>query len=231
MHSANSSKSDPSPIYDITPFSLLDYPDHISAIVWFSGCNMRCEYCYNPEIVLSRGSISCETLLEFLRTRQGRLEAVVLSGGEPTLYKGLFDLAQEIKQLGYKIKLDTNGSSTHTLDRLIQHNLLEYVALDFKATRDKYESITHQPLYDNFITSLELLLQSDIPFEVRTTLHSDLLNEEDINAMIHQLAQRGYNAPFYIQNFQASNNLGNLEAPKKEFNRDAIKSPFKIVYR
>ncbi|MDR0762368.1 MAG: radical SAM protein, partial [Campylobacteraceae bacterium] len=97
------------PIFDITPFTMLDYPEHLSCIVWFAGCNMRCSYCYNPHIVLGEGNIGIDELLNFLRTRAGRLEGVVLSGGECTLYPELPKLCREIKELGFKIKLDTNG--------------------------------------------------------------------------------------------------------------------------
>ena len=146
------------PIYDITPFSLLDYPEHLSCIVWFSGCNMRCSYCYNPDIVFSQGSICIDSLLNFLQQRKGKLEAVVLSGGEATQYTGLIELCCSIKALGFKIKLDTNGTNTNMLTKLIELKLIDYVALDYKAPKEKFYQITKNKNFDTFLKSLTFLL-------------------------------------------------------------------------
>ena len=111
---------------DITPFSLLDYEGHSSCMLWFSGCNLRCVYCYNPSIVLEKAQFSFEYALKFLNKRKGLLDAVVLSGGECTSHKYLVEYAKQIKDLGFKIKLDTNGTNPDRVVNLINNNLVDY---------------------------------------------------------------------------------------------------------
>ena len=98
------------PIENITPFSLLDFQDLCACIIWFTGCNMRCSYCYNPEIVFGKGKYNFEEAIQFLQKRINLLDGVVLSGGECTLHKELIPFVKEIKNLGFKIKIDTNGT-------------------------------------------------------------------------------------------------------------------------
>lgn len=130
-------------IYDLTSFTHLDYPNHLSCIVWFSGCNMRCDYCYNKDIVFAKeGKYSCNDILEFLKTRVNLLEAVVLSGGEATSHD-LIPFCKEIKKLGFKIKLDTNGTNYELVKELLDLELLDFIALDYKAPKSKYKAITH----------------------------------------------------------------------------------------
>ena len=179
-------------IYDITKFTHLDYPDHLAAIIWFSGCNMRCDYCYNKEIVFAKnGAITMQETLDFLSSRVSLLDGVVLSGGEATAYD-LIEFCQAIKEMGFAIKLDTNGTYHNTVKTLLDLHLLDYVALDYKAPQEKFTQITHSRRYDKFSKTLDLLIASDIKFEVRTTVHSDLLSVRDINTIITDLIQRGY---------------------------------------
>jgi pyruvate formate lyase activating enzyme len=220
------------PIYDITPFSLLDYPEHLSCIVWFGGCNMRCSYCYNSEVVFSQGNISVDSLLGFLQRRKGKLEAVVLSGGEATQYLELVGLCASIKALGFKIKLDTNGTNPDMLAKLIELKLIDYVALDYKAPREKFYMITKNKNFDTFLKSLIYLLTCKIDYEVRTTLHNDLLDEEDINAIIRDLGAKGYNKNYYIQEVQLhTKTLGSLQPPIKSFDKNSLCDKLNIVYR
>jgi pyruvate formate lyase activating enzyme len=189
------------PIYSITPFTLLDYPDQIACILWFAGCNMRCPYCYNPEIVTGKGQLLISDVIDFLNKRIKLLDAVVLSGGECTLHPEVFMLADFIKQKGMSVKVDTNGSKPSVLHQLIENGLLDYVALDFKASRAKFQKVTGTNLYDTFIQSLDLLKKSNIKFEVRTTVHSDLLSTEDILNMSTVLDDAGYTDKYYIQHY------------------------------
>ena len=189
------------PIYSITPFTLLDYPHKSACILWFAGCNMRCLYCYNPEIVLGKGTLSFEKTLSFLHTRKNLLDAVVFSGGECLLHKKIIPLITEVKKMGFLVKVDTNGSHPEVLNELIQKELIDYIALDFKAMPGNFEKITQSKLFIPFEKSLLLLLQSGIPFEVRTTVHSDLLNKKDIQEMIFYLENTGYTGNYYIQHF------------------------------
>ena len=223
---------DTTPIYDITPFTALDYPEHLAAIFWFAGCNMRCSYCYNPDIVLGEGSISHGQALDFLKKRRGMLEGVVLSGGEATLYAGLLELCQEIKTLGYKIKLDTNGANPTMLLELLKKSVLDYVALDYKAPKQKFQAITKNKHFDHFSLSLSELLKRDVAFEVRTTVCSELLSAEDINHIMHDLSKRGYKGKYYLQRYiEDTPHLGRMKKQKQQFETEKLSAQLDIVWR
>lgn len=200
------------PIYQITPFSLLDYPGEVACIVWFAGCNMRCGYCYNIDIVQGKGKLSYDEVLEFLDSRKNLLDAVVLSGGECTMHTRLEEFIRNIKQRQFLVKVDTNGSNPGMLARLVQHKLLDYVALDFKGLSDRFYKITGSDHFRKFERSLDILLQHDIPFELRTTVHSKLLDDMYIKKMTDYLKHKGYNGRYYLQSFfNDVPTLGDLE--------------------
>ncbi len=193
------------PICDITPFTLQDFPDHTACILWFGGCNMRCAYCHNPELVEGKKTrIPERKVLEFLYKRQTLLDGVVLSGGECTMSPALPDFIEKLKIYGYLVKLDTNGSNPNMLEYLLRDGLLDYVALDYKAPPDKLESLTDWAQIDLFQQSLTLLCNSNVPFEVRTTVHTSLLDEDDIQTIMMDLQQHGFKGNYFIQNFQPS---------------------------
>lgn len=219
-------------IYDVTKFTHLDYHNHLACIVWFSGCNMRCDFCYNKDIVFAKSGEYCyEDVLSFLKKRVHLLDAVVLSGGEATAYK-LVDFCKQIKALGFKIKLDTNGTNYNSVKELIELNLLDFLALDYKAPKDKFTTITHSNKYDEFSKTLDLLISSNLDYEARTTLHYDLLNENDINAIISDLSQRGYNKKYYIQKFlDSGTSIGKISSPSSSFNASLLSNDLEIVWR
>jgi pyruvate formate lyase activating enzyme len=221
------------PIYDITPFTLLDYPDKTACIIWYAGCNMRCGYCYNPDIVLGKGKIAIEEVLHFLKSRKGLLDGVVMSGGECTMHPGLIDFALEVKALGMQVKIDTNGSKPHVLKKLYENDTLDYVALDFKAPPNKFDLVTRSNLYKPFAESLEFLISSGITFEVRTTVHSAQLKAEDIFNMRNFLVAKGYRGNYYLQHF--TNNSKTLESlsnsVKHEFDTDFSSDSIEVVVR
>jgi len=220
------------PVYDITPFTVLDYPEHLAAIIWFAKCNIRCDYCYNPDIVFSEGKISEDEVFAFLKKRVGMLEAVVLSGGEATLYKNIVEFSKQIKDLGFKIKLDTNGLKPAVLKELISLKLIDYVALDYKAPKGKFEFITKSTYYEKFEDSLNFLLASDVEFEVRTTVHTDLLDEDDINEIIKDLKSKNYKANYYLQAYlHTDKTLGNIKGPSREFSKAKLLDILPIVWR
>lgn len=214
-------------IFDITKFTTLDYPNNPACILWFSKCNMSCLYCYNPEIVRGSGKYSNQEVLNFLKSRVGKLNGVVLSGGECTLYSHLIELCEEIKELGFKIKVDTNGLKPDVIKDLIDYSLIDYIALDYKAPTQKFTQITRAISNEKFYKTLDLLIDKDFPFEVRTTVHSDLLQTDDINSIIYDLKTRKYKGTYYIQNFlQVDNTLGDITTPsipvKKAFLENCI---------
>ncbi|MFZ1750177.1 MAG: anaerobic ribonucleoside-triphosphate reductase activating protein [Saprospiraceae bacterium] len=202
-------------IYSITPFTLLDYPDKTACILWFAGCNMRCGYCYNPEIVFGKGQKDFGEVYRFLDSRKYLLDAVVLSGGECMMHHNILELIIEIKELGYLVKIDTNGSKPKLLSELIKLKLVDYVALDFKATPFKFLKITKSDLFDEFSLSLDILIASGIPFEVRTTYHSDLLTLSDLSEMVEMLDHKRYQGKYFIQQFRNGvDTIGNLKESK-----------------
>jgi pyruvate formate lyase activating enzyme len=187
------------PLYDITPFTHIDYPGKLAAIAWFTGCNMRCPYCHNPEIVRAEeGRYSFEDLLEFLSRRRGLLDGVVLSGGEATLHD-LPPLCREIRRMGFAVKLDTNGGNPGRIRILLEEGLLDAVALDFKAPRSRFRNVTGSGLYDAFLESLGMLLDADVALEIRTTLHPELLDPDTLLEMQRWLRERGYPGRYTIQ--------------------------------
>jgi pyruvate formate lyase activating enzyme len=196
------------PIYNITPFTLLDYPDKSACIFWYAGCNMRCLYCYNPEIVLGKGTTTFSEAISFLKSRQGLLDAVVFSGGECLIHKNILDQIKTIKELGFLIKIDTNGSNPNVLKQLIKSNLIDYVALDFKGTKSNFQQITKSDLFPQFEKSFEILLQSDVKFEIRTTYHSRLISANKLNEMMRYLNSKNYTGNYFIQSFK--NNVTTL---------------------
>jgi pyruvate formate lyase activating enzyme len=221
------------PIYSLTPFTLLDYPHKSACILWFAGCNMRCLYCYNPEIVLGKGTLSFEKILSFLHSRKNLLDAVVFSGGECVLHKNILPLIAEVKKMGFFVKIDTNGSSPEVIKQLINKSLIDYIALDYKAPKSKFQAITQSDLYDSFDKTFDLILQAKIPFEVRTTYHSELLLEEDLETMIQFLQIKNYSGNYYIQYFK--NNVETLSKLKRSNNRidcEKLSTPtIKIILR
>ena len=219
-------------VYDLTPFTHLDFPNHLACIVWMVGCNMRCEYCYNNDIVFSKnGILSFDEVLYFLKKRVGLLDGVVLSGGEATMHN-IIPFCKEIKKLGFKIKLDTNGTNYSILKELIELKIVDYIALDYKAPQSKFKQITHSNKFEQFSKSLDFLIKSGIEFEARTTVHNDLLNENDINLIIGDLYKRGYDKSYYLQKFlNTEKNIGNISTPLNSFNKSLLYNTIDVVWR
>jgi pyruvate formate lyase activating enzyme len=169
--------------------SLLDYPDRISAIVWTSGCNFRCPFCYNTALALGKGNIFPEEeILSFLSKRRGLVEGVVVTGGEPLLQDDLPLFLSKIKSLGYLVKVDTNGSYPEKLKALLENQLVDYVAMDVKAPKEKYTQLADAAVDLSHIqTSIELIKQKAPQYEFRTTFVPTLLAKEDIVAIAQWL--------------------------------------------
>ncbi len=222
-------------IFDsITPFTLLDYQGVPSAILWFSGCNMRCDFCYNPEIVLGKGKYAFDEIESFLATRRNLLQGVVLCGGEPTIYNELYTICKNIKAMGFKIKLDTNGLKPKMIQHLVQNRLVDCIALDFKAPKEKFKGVTKSDSFEAFEETLRFLLRNSIEYEIRTTFSQVLLSLEDIYTMILFLVQMGYTKNYYLQNFLTSKEtLGNIKTPNSLNLSQIIKQDylFEIKFR
>jgi pyruvate formate lyase activating enzyme len=219
-------------VYDLTPFTHLDYPNHLACIIWLVGCNMRCDYCYNKEIVFSKnGTQSLNEIILFLKTRVGLLDAIVLSGGEATNHE-LVSFCRKVKHLGFKIKLDTNGLNFQNIKELVDLELIDFIALDYKAPHCKFKQITHTNNFKSFEDTLNYLINKQITFEVRTTIHNDLLDENDINFIIDDLVYKGYKDNYYLQSFlDTEDNIANIKQSFKSFEKSKISTKLNIIYR
>lgn len=204
--------------------SLLDYPGKISAIVFTQGCNFRCPYCHNPELLKADGNtqnMSVPSVLDFLKTRTGKLDGVVITGGEPCLHADLPEFIKEIKQLGFLVKLDTNGSCPGMLERLINENLLDYIAMDIKAPPDKYPLIAGVKTdVEKIQQSAKLIMESKIDYEFRTTVLKSMLNFEDFEKIGSFI--RGARR-YYLQKFVPSKALDeNLLTNYENYTNDEL---------
>ena len=165
-------------------FSLIDYPDQISAIVFTRGCDFRCGYCYNAELVLPEryaSLISEQEIMEFLKTRRGKLDAVVITGGEPTVQPDLLEFILKVKALGFLVKLDTNGINPRLLEKIIEHKAVDYIAMDIKAPLEKYQKIINVEIdINNIMQSIRLIMHFGIDYEFRTTIVKSQLGKDDI---------------------------------------------------
>ena len=184
--------------------SLLDFPDKISAIVFTQGCNFRCGYCHNPEsIALKEPELYVQAFFEFLSSRKGKLDGVVITGGEPCLQSDLVDFIKQIKDMGFLVKLDTNGTFP---DKIIQAlPYLDYIAMDIKAPLEKYPLITNSKiLSDKIQESINIIMSSKLGYEFRTTVVKSQLSYEDFSniADLIEGAEK-----YYLQKFVPSKTL------------------------
>ncbi len=154
--------------------TLLDYPEHVAATVFTGGCNFRCPFCHNMDLVLGEvePALSTEDFFAFLEKRKGILDGVCITGGEPTLQKDLPDFIRGIRDKGYLVKLDTNGYRPKVLEELLRENLLDYVAMDIKSSVENYPRVTGMADLDvtGIQESVSLLKSAGIPYEFRTTV-------------------------------------------------------------
>lgn len=205
-------------IASLTPFSLIDYPSKLACILWFGGCNLRCKYCYNSELISPKEFLDEERVLLFLKSRIGLLDGVVCSGGECSLWgERLLEIVERIKAMGFCVKIDTNGSKPSVLRELADRELVDYVALDFKAPIYKLEKICGRDYFKEFEESFALLRDCKIPYEIRTTFHSDLLTPSEIEGMREFLQERGYEGEYFVQGFVGDKgSLGDLGESKNK---------------
>jgi pyruvate formate lyase activating enzyme len=164
--------------------SLIDYPGLICATIFLQGCNFKCSYCHSPELVDTRLFQLCikeNEVLDFLNTRVGKLDALTITGGEPTIHDDLAPFIKKIKKMKFAVKLDTNGSKPQVIKTLLDEKLLDFIAMDIKAPLEKYKSVVKVPVnYDSIKESIKLILKAKIPHEFRTTIVRSQLEEKDI---------------------------------------------------
>ncbi|OCL25466.1 anaerobic ribonucleoside-triphosphate reductase activating protein [Orenia metallireducens] len=188
--------------------SLIDYPEHIATVVFTQGCNYRCPYCHNSSLIdnsfQESSYLTLEDFWSFIKKRKKLIDGVSITGGEPTLQTGLIDFIRELKAKGLKVKLDTNGSNPDILTELIEENLLDYIAMDIKSSLKKYSKVTGQCDLDKVKKSIDLIKNSNIDYEFRTTVVPTLHTEEEFEDIGKLISGAKL---YFIQNFRPINTL------------------------
>ncbi len=194
-------------IAGLQKLTLLDYPGKMAATLFTHGCNFRCPFCHNAPLVTDKlsGQISEEEFFSFLSSRRGILDAVCITGGEPTLQKDLPEFIGKIKAMGFLVKLDTNGTNPDLLATLIEEGLIDYVAMDIKNAPDKYDLTCGCDVdMDKVLTSVDILKMSGIDHEFRTTVVRELHTAEDLEAIARGIIG---DSKYFLQQFIDGENV------------------------
>ena len=196
-------------IKGLQKLTLLDYPEKMACTVFLGGCNLRCPFCHNASLVLPERfgeSIPEDEFFEFLKSRRGKLQGVCISVGEPTLARELVDFIKQIKELGYLVKLDTNGTNPALLSQLISGRLIDYVAMDIKSSKEGYARAIGISGFDTerICESVEILKRGEVDFEFRTTVVRGIHTEENIREVAKWLAGC---EKYYLQSFEDSGDI------------------------
>lgn len=212
-------------ITGIQKHSLLDYPDKVSIVLFTQGCNFKCGFCHNPQLNSIKDidkAYSEKEIFDLLTKRKKIVDAVVITGGEPTLYKDLPKFIKKIKGLGYLVKLDTNGSNPKLLRKIIKKKLVDYVAMDIKGPLEKYKSITNTNCsLKNIQRSIKLIMKSNVGYEFRSTLLPFWHQSKDIKNMAEMIQGA---EKYYLQKFISRNELLSPVFKKAEsFNSQQLK--------
>ncbi len=198
-------------------FSLQDYPKELSAIIFTQGCNFRCPYCHNSELVeptLYGALIEPESVLRFLYKRRRKLSAVVISGGEPCLQEDLLYFMKILKAMRFKVKLDTNGTLPDVLSNIIFEGAVDYIAMDLKAPLKIYNSLCHSEIDVNkIVRSMEIIRLSGVDYEFRTTFIPEILSWADLFEMQELLQPQDR---YYLQECNYSSTLEDLQEYQNE---------------
>lgn len=196
-------------IHGLNKTTLLDYPGHVAATVFTGGCNFRCPFCHNGDLVLHPETIPTyteEEIFSFLKKRKPVLSGVCITGGEPTLQKDLPSFIKDVKAMGYLVKLDTNGSNPKMLETLLSESLLDYVAMDIKAGKSDYAHVAgcSPSLLSNVETSVDMLHNCSIPHEFRTTVVKGLHTDETFHEIGKWLTS---DSLYFLQAYKESNEV------------------------
>ncbi len=187
--------------------SFIDFPGHIAAVIFTASCNFRCPYCHNPDLIYSGGVLlDEEEVFSFLETRRGKLEGVVVSGGEPTVSPDLPAMCLKIKEMGFALKLDTNGSNPDMVEFLIARELVDYVAMDIKADPYAYPldlapgfEGKEENLTEALIKSIRLLAGCGLPCEFRTTCAAPFVTMHSMERIARALSELAPEVPLWLQ--------------------------------
>ena len=208
--------------------SLVDYPGKIAAVVFNAGCNFRCGFCHNPDIVVNGHAleeVSDDEIISFIDSRRKLIDGVVITGGEPTLSSNLPEFLKKIKECGFYIKLDTNGSSPEVVEDLLSQNLLDYIALDIKTSPKLYSQFTSSDItFETILKTLSHIKKSEIEYELRTTCVPGFIDDEILKE-IGELTGRV--KAYYLQQFSTSpslldNNYKSIEPFRIDYLNDLL---------
>ncbi len=209
-------------IAGLQKLSLVDYPGLLSAVVFLEGCNFRCPYCYNIDLIDGKSELECpeEEVFEFLERRKNIVEAVVITGGEPTLHGSLEELIFKVRDLGYKIKLDTNGSDPRMLRELIKQRAVDYIALDIKTSPSKYERVCDlKEMKEKLLDSIGILLKGNVDHEMRTTCVPGIVEVEDFYKISKMV--KGADK-YFLQQFRSEQTFSPEYRKKRPFTKEEL---------
>jgi len=217
-------------IKGLQKLSLIEYPGKISAIVFLGNCNFRCHFCYNTDLVKNYDKlpdIPEKNILEFLSTRKGLLDGLAITGGEPTLHKDLPDFIKKVKDLGFLVMLETNGSNPKMLKELIDKKLVDYIAMDIKAPLEKYDEVTGVKVNKKKIQeSIDIIHNSGIDYEFRSTVIPKHFKKEDALAIGKWL--KG-SKRFVLQQFRSDKTLDENYKKMEAYSPEKMKEFVEIM--
>ncbi len=198
-------------ISGLQKLTLLDFPGTVSCIVFTHGCNFRCPFCHNSSLVdgPAREEISENEVVDFLKSRKNILDGVVVSGGEPLLHPDIAEFLKKVKELGYKVKIDTNGTKPEMLKKLVNDGLVDYVAMDIKNSPEQYKSATGvDGLLEAVTESKDFLLSGNVEYEFRTTVVKGIHTKEQLVSLAKWIKGA---KKYYLQKYKCSENVLNPE--------------------
>lgn len=211
--------------------TLIDYPGNIACTVFTHGCNFRCSFCHNPELVIKKiqkkNIITEEEFFQFLKKRKSMLDGVVITGGEPCIQKDLVSFCKKIKRRGFLIKVDTNGSFPEVLEGLLKAKTVDYIAMDIKSSFESYKVVSGG--FDSFkkiLHSIEILKNSNIDYEFRTTVVKGLHSKKDVERIGRMVDGAEH---FSLQNFKCGKSISKKLNKSNEFNSDEMEKFQKIL--
>ena len=214
-------------IVGLQKLTLLDYPGRVACTVFLQGCNFKCPFCYNSSLIDSTDNnfLSTNDFFDFLDKRKKVLDGVAITGGEPLLNPSIKDFIKKIKEKGFLVKLDTNGSNPSLLKELIEENLVDYVAMDIKNTFEKYPLTTGVNVeIENIKNSIFLLINSSIDYEFRTTVVKEFHNVEDFKLIGNQIKGA---KNYYLQSYQEKDSV--LSKNLHPLSKDELQACLKVV--
>jgi len=217
--------------------TLIDFPGRVAATIFTVGCNFRCPFCHNKDLVTvnnfkksSFEQVQEEELFRFLESRKGILDGVCITGGEPTIQKDIIDFCRKLKDLSLEVKLDTNGTRPGVIDKLLKDNLVDYIAMDVKNDFDNYKkAVGLKTDIEKVVESLKKIIQAKIEFELRTTVVPGIHNKANLEKLAGQLKELSSRSFLVLQNFQPQNCLDDKLCSKEPFTSKELDKMLKAV--